>query len=151
MIYDERFQQISSQLFSQITTCAPTTTATTCSSNTDCTTAYPTNPEATCSTPTGSTTGVCVLPNLSCNFDLILSTLSAHSYDFVAQVPGGYRSYPRPFSPRIRRRDELLPELSQGRGDGSGREPADRHPLVLGKKRLSAKLAEGCSSVGASV
>jgi len=92
VIYDERFQQISSQLFSQITTCAPTTTTTTCSSNTDCTTAYPTNPEATCSLPNGSTTGVCVLPNLSCNFDLILSTLSAHSYDFVAQVPGGYHT-----------------------------------------------------------
>jgi hypothetical protein len=108
VIYDERFQQISSQLFSQITTCAPTTTTTACTSNTDCTTAYPNNPEATCSIPSGSTSGVCVLPNLSCNFDLILSTLSAHSYDFVAQVPGGYHQINATWS-----------TVGQGSGSGS--------------------------------
>ncbi len=50
-MYDERFQQISTNLFSTITECAD--------------------------------------PAASCNFDLILSTLSAHSYNFVVQVPGG--------------------------------------------------------------
>ncbi len=50
-IYDERFQQVSTNLFSIISECATATTA--------------------------------------CNFELILSTLSAHSYNFVTQVPGG--------------------------------------------------------------
>ena len=50
-MYDERFQQISTNLFSTITECATATT--------------------------------------ECNFDLILSTLSAHSYNFLAQVPNG--------------------------------------------------------------
>lgn len=38
---------------------------------------------ATIAACTGSTS------TTSCNFDLIISTLSAHSYNFVAQVPGG--------------------------------------------------------------
>ncbi len=60
IVYDQRFQQISSNLFSAITGLG----------------------------------GVCTNPTTGaveeCNFDLILSTLSAHSYDFVAQVPVGY-------------------------------------------------------------
>src|SRR5205814_9077595 len=36
-----------------------------------------------------STTGVCVGPNPLCDFDLILSTLSAHSFDFVVPVGKG--------------------------------------------------------------
>ncbi len=74
--YDQRFQQISSQLFSQLTACtaAPTTIA--CSATLPC--------------PTGDTcdlvAGFCTAPNPLCNFDLILSTLSAHSFDFVASV-----------------------------------------------------------------
>jgi hypothetical protein len=51
-IYDERFQQLSTNLFSVVTQCASTTTD-------------------------------------LCNIDLIMSTLSAHSYNFIAQVPGG--------------------------------------------------------------
>jgi hypothetical protein len=50
VVYDQRFQQISSQLFSQLTECAL---------------------------------------NDLCNFDLILSTLSAHNYDFVVPVGQG--------------------------------------------------------------
>lgn len=87
VVYDERFQQISSQLFSQLTECTAFNTGQACTSNNDCTslgTGY------TCSIPTGATSGTCVGPNPNCNFDLILSTLSAHNYDFVAQVPGGY-------------------------------------------------------------
>jgi len=59
IVYDQRFQQISSNLFSTIAGIAGQTT---------------------CTDPT---TG------LPCYFDLIQSTLSAHSYDFVAQVPQG--------------------------------------------------------------
>jgi hypothetical protein len=79
VIYDERFQQISSQLFSQLTACtaAPTTIA--CSATLPC--------------PTGDacnlTTGFCTAPNPLCNFELILSTLSAHSFDFVVPVGVG--------------------------------------------------------------
>ena len=57
VVYDQRFQQISSNLFSAIANIAG---------------------------------GTCVDENGDpCYFDLILSTLSAHSYDFVAQVPNG--------------------------------------------------------------
>jgi len=51
-MYDQRFQQLSTNLFTQVSTCALATTA-------------------------------------LCNIDLIMSTLSAHSYNFIAQVPGG--------------------------------------------------------------
>ena len=74
--YDQRFQQISSQLFSQLTACTAVPTTTICSATVPC--------------PTGDTcdltTGLCTAPNPLCNFDLILSTLSAHSFDFVVSV-----------------------------------------------------------------
>jgi hypothetical protein len=80
VIYDQRFQQISSQLFSQLSECQ-LVTSTTCTTTADCPTGD------TCNNPTGGTlTGVCTAPNPLCNFDLILSTLSAHSFDFVAPV-----------------------------------------------------------------
>ena len=84
VVYDQRFQQISSQLFSQLTACTQATTATVCTVDTDCSglgTGF------TCNNPTGATAaGLCVGPNPLCNFDLILSTLSAHSFDFVVPV-----------------------------------------------------------------
>jgi hypothetical protein len=89
VIYDERFQQISSQLFSQLTACTAFNTGQSCTTSADCAslgTGY------TCSIPAGSASGTCVGPNPNCNFDLILSTLSAHNYDFVAQVPNGYHT-----------------------------------------------------------
>src|SRR5437879_13673018 len=43
----------------------------------------------TCSVKAPATTGVCVGPNPLCNFDLVLSTLSAHSFDFVVPVGQG--------------------------------------------------------------
>src|SRR6266545_4331773 len=58
VVYDQRFQQISSNLFSAIAGIAG----------------------GTCTDP---------VTGLPCFFELILSTLSAHSYDFVAQVPNG--------------------------------------------------------------
>jgi hypothetical protein len=84
VIYDERFQQISSQLFSQLSECQLVTTTTACTTNADCTAL---GANYTCNNPTGAAgAGICIVPNLLCNFDLILSTLSAHSFDFVVPV-----------------------------------------------------------------
>ena len=120
VVYDQRFQQLSSQLFSQISACNTVT----CTTTADCTSAGLAN--ATCINPTGLTGGgVCVVPtatacttttdcatgqtcvnpsggtlagtcdqvagvaNSLCNMDLILSTLSAHSFDFVVPVGAG--------------------------------------------------------------
>ena len=84
VIYDQRFQQISSQLFSQLTACTQATTSTVCTVDSDCAglgTGF------TCNNPTGGAgAGLCVGPNPLCNFELILSTLSAHSFDFVVPV-----------------------------------------------------------------
>ncbi len=80
VIYDERFQQISSQLFSQLSACT-LVAAGSCTTTADCATGY------TCNNPTGAAgAGTCTAPNPLCNFDLILSTLSAHSFDFVVPV-----------------------------------------------------------------
>lgn len=80
VIYDERFQQISSQLFSQLSECT-LVTSTVCTTTADCPAGD------TCNNPTGGAgTGICTAPNPLCNFDLILSTLSAHSFDFVVPV-----------------------------------------------------------------
>src|SRR5262249_7051925 len=86
VVYDERFQQLSSNLFSQLTECtmAPTTTA--CTTDADCATL---GTGFTCSIAAGATSGTCVGPNPLCDFDLILSTLSAHSFDFVVPVGKG--------------------------------------------------------------
>ncbi len=81
VVYDQRFQQISSQLFSQLAECNLVVVGSTCTTSADCPTGD------SCNNPTGGTlTGVCTAPNPLCNFDLILSTLSAHSFDFVAPV-----------------------------------------------------------------
>jgi hypothetical protein len=78
--YDQRFQQISSQLFSQLSACTTTTTCDlTAVPPITCGTGF------TCSSSTGP--GVCL--NDLCNFDLVLSTLSAHSFDFVVPVGQG--------------------------------------------------------------
>ncbi len=120
VVYDQRFQQISSQLFSQVTEC----NSVVCTTSADCAAA---GTGATCINPTGLTGGglcaipvsgttctttgdcatgqVCVNPgggvdagvcnkvagvaNTLCNFELILSTLSAHSFNFVIPVGQG--------------------------------------------------------------
>ena len=85
--YDQRFQQISSQLFSQLAACQLVTSTTVCTTNADCAGLGSTY---TCNNPTGgSGTGLCVVPNPLCNFELILSTLSAHSFDFIVPVGNG--------------------------------------------------------------
>jgi hypothetical protein len=84
--YDERFQQISSQLFSQLAACSLGTDSAACTTNADCTVA----PFTFCNNPTGGMdAGLCINPNPLCNFELILSTLSAHSFDFVVPVGTG--------------------------------------------------------------
>jgi hypothetical protein len=116
VVYDQRYQQVSSQLFSQIAEC--NTVA--CTTTEDCETAG--LPNSTCNNPTGlSGGGVCVVPteatctiptdcqigqvciipdgvtigtcnqvagvaNERCDFESITSTLSAHSFDFVVPV-----------------------------------------------------------------
>lgn len=113
-IYDERFQQISSQLFSQLSECTNVPIANSvCSTNApSCAAVCPAgdvcncnlgasgtctlNPGTACSatnpcTAPGDTcnfSGSCVEQNNLCNFDLILSTLSAHSFDFLVNMPG---------------------------------------------------------------
>lgn len=77
VVYDQRFQQVSSQLFSQLLEC---TTTTACDLTATPPVVCPAN--FTCSSSTGP--GVCL--NDLCNFELILSTLSAHSFDFVVPV-----------------------------------------------------------------
>jgi hypothetical protein len=86
VIYDERFQQISSQLFSQLSECSLGTNDQVCTTSADCTT----SPFTFCNNPNGTADGgVCINPNPLCNFELILSTLSAHSFDFVVPVGTG--------------------------------------------------------------
>lgn len=82
--YDQRFQEITSGLFSQISSCAVTTTTTPCTTDAGCTSLNTTTEEYTCGAG-----GYCQGIPTACNFDMILSTLSAHSYNFIVEVPGG--------------------------------------------------------------
>lgn len=77
VIYDQRFQQLSTNLFNVVTTCAlaGTTPAACCTNGPGGT--------STCTDPADIVT--CSV----CSIQLILSTLSAHSFDFVVPVGGG--------------------------------------------------------------
>jgi hypothetical protein len=77
LVYDQRFQQISNTLFTNVATCAAGNAGTACTSDAQCTGG------TVCGPPDLSGTQVC-----TCGFDLTLSTLSAHSFNFIAQVPG---------------------------------------------------------------
>jgi hypothetical protein len=82
--YDQRFQEISTQTFSQLAACALVTSTTTCTATSDCSALGSTY---ICNNPTGGTgTGICVVPNPLCNFELIETSLSAHSFDFVVPL-----------------------------------------------------------------
>jgi hypothetical protein len=72
VVYDQRFQQISNTLFANVAACSVGNAGTACASDADCTGGTICGPA-----------GVC-----TCGFDLTLSTLSAHSFNFIAQVPG---------------------------------------------------------------
>lgn len=80
VVYDQRIQQVSNTLFSQLTNCA----ASMCATDADCAALG----EGTCVIPLGATSGTCSLPNPTCNFENLLTTLSAHSFDFVVPMPG---------------------------------------------------------------
>ncbi|MEK7404823.1 MAG: hypothetical protein AAB225_06915 [Acidobacteriota bacterium] len=110
VVYDQRFQQVSSNLFSQIAACNTIV----CTTDANCpATATCFNPNriaggGVCVAPTAET---CTVPadcdvagqiclggfcnavvgvaNPLCDFELILSTLSAHSFDFVVPVGWG--------------------------------------------------------------
>lgn len=73
IVYDQRFQQISNTLFQNVATCSTGNSGAACTSNADCTGGTICGPGNTC----------------TCGFDLTLSTLSAHSFNFIAQVPNG--------------------------------------------------------------
>jgi hypothetical protein len=87
VVYDQRFQSVSSQLFSQLSECTQYDTQDACTPGAAgddyCTTTYGSGYSC------DSTTNTCVGPNPNCNLQLILSTLSAHSYNFIVNVPGG--------------------------------------------------------------
>jgi len=72
VVYDQRFQQLSNTLFQNVATCTAGNAGAACSTNADCTGGTICGPASTC----------------TCGFDLTLSTLSAHSFNFIAHVPG---------------------------------------------------------------
>ncbi len=80
VVYDQRIQQVSNTLFGQLTNC----TASTCATDADCAALG----EGTCIIAAGATSGTCSLPNPTCNFEVLLTTLSANSFDFVVPMPG---------------------------------------------------------------
>lgn len=79
VIYDQRFQQISNTLFQNVASCAVGNAGADCTTNAQCTGGTICGPDA----DGGDGDGTC-----TCGFDLTLSTLSAHSFNFIAQVPG---------------------------------------------------------------
>jgi hypothetical protein len=80
VVYDQRIQQVSNTLFGQLTSCASST----CATDADCAALG----EGTCNILAGATSGTCSLPNPTCSFETLLTTLSAHSFDFVVPMPG---------------------------------------------------------------
>jgi len=77
VVYDQRIQQISNTLFGNLATCVPPAPAGICTTDADC---------ASGSTCTG---GLCQAPAPGCSFELLQTTLSAHSFDFVVPVSNG--------------------------------------------------------------
>ena len=78
VVYDQRFQQISNTLFANVASCSVGNAGADCTTNADCTGGTICGPDAD-----SDADGTC-----TCGFDLTLSTLSAHSFNFIAQVPG---------------------------------------------------------------
>jgi hypothetical protein len=72
--YDERFQQLSSNVFNQLV-----------GGGTFC--SFTTSVSLTSISPSVTTTTTLTIGTVSCSIDLILSTMSAHSFNFVASPP----------------------------------------------------------------
>ncbi len=87
IVYDQRFQSITSGLFNQIATCVPVDTTLACTTNADCTSTDTTT--SYCNIPEGQTSGTCYSFPSDCNFEMILSTLGARSFNFIVTLPGG--------------------------------------------------------------
>jgi hypothetical protein len=85
VVYDQRIQQVSNTLFSNLTSCVNTVTTTACTTNADCSSI---GPSEICA-PNSFGALVCQGPAPGCNFEILLTTLSAHSFDFVAPVGNG--------------------------------------------------------------
>lgn len=83
VVYDQRIQQVSNTLFGNLTTCIPPAPSGACTTDADCATG------STCTNPTGGAgAGLCQAPAPGCNFEILLTTLSARSFDFVVPMPG---------------------------------------------------------------
>jgi len=104
VVYDQRIQQVSNTLFGNLTDCTSTITSTTCTTDNDCplgdtctavscSSTTPCPGTATCSstntTPGTCSSSFCQAPSPTCNFEILLTTLSAHSFDFVVPVGNG--------------------------------------------------------------
>ncbi len=87
IVYDQRFQQISSGLFNQIASCVPVDSGVACTTNADCAATEGTT--SFCNIPAGATAGTCFSFPSDCSFDMILSTLGARSFNFIVTLPGG--------------------------------------------------------------
>ena len=80
VVYDQRIQQVSNTLLGNLASCLKTITTTACTTNADCASF---GPSEIC------LNGVCQEPTPGCNFEILLTTLSAHSSDFVVPVGNG--------------------------------------------------------------
>jgi hypothetical protein len=75
VVYDQRIQQVSNTLFSNLLSCAPTATA--CTTTSDC---------ASLGSNYSCVSGFC---QQNCGFDILQTTLSAHGFDYVVPVANG--------------------------------------------------------------
>lgn len=83
VVYDQRIQQVSNTLFGALTNCIPPAASGACTADADCPAG------STCVNPTGDAgAGLCQAPAPGCNFEILLTTLSARSFDFVVPLPG---------------------------------------------------------------
>ncbi len=84
VVYDQRIQQVSNTLFGNLASCIPPAPSGACTTDTDCPVGD------TCVNPLGTALGgLCQAPAVGCNFQILLTTLSAHSFDFVVPVGNG--------------------------------------------------------------
>ncbi len=83
VVYDQRIQQVSNTLFGNLATCIAPAPAGACTTDSDCPVGN------TCTNPTdGVGAGLCQAPAPGCNFQVLLTTLSTHGFDFVVPMPG---------------------------------------------------------------